>query len=46
MAGFFYYLGGHEKVQAALVGGIKLRARVFIVAAGGFISAKIAETRP
>ena len=41
MAGFFYYLGGHEKVQAALVGRIKLRERVFIVAAGGFISAKM-----
>lgn len=35
-----YIIGGHEKVQAALVGGIKLRARVFIVAAGSFISAK------
>lgn len=41
-----YIIGGHEKVQAALVGGIKLRERVFIVAAGGFISAKIAGTRP
>ena len=41
-----YIIGGHEKVQAALVGGIKLRARVFIVAAGSFISAKITITRP
>jgi hypothetical protein len=37
---FLILLGGHEKVQAALVGGIKLRARVFIVAVGGFIFAK------
>ena len=43
---FLLLLGGHEKVQAALVGKIKLRERVFIVAAGGFISAKIAGTRP
>ena len=41
-----YIIGGHEKVQAALVGRIKLRTRVFIVAAGGFISAKIVVTRP
>lgn len=26
-----YIIGGHEKVQAALVGGIKLRARVFLL---------------
>ena len=41
-----YIIGGHEKEQAAMVCGIKLRARVFIVAAGSFISAKIAVTRP